>query len=104
MPFCLELADHLELCIRCCLSQEVIHTSFCRDCGSCHGIVSCDHDRTYAHLAKIGKLLLDTLLDDVLEEYHTQDLPILCNDQRGATLLGYLLYDLFAMVAVASTF
>src|SRR6185437_8965733 len=82
--------DELELVLRFCLGEEVIHTSFARDGRRGERIVARDHDRSDSHRTQTVEALLHSALYDVLEVYgskHARRRTIaLAHDERGAAL------------------
>jgi hypothetical protein len=86
--FRLVLADQLQFGFRSRFGEEIIDSGFGRD-GCCRQvIVAGDHHRLDAHAAQLGKTLLDTPLDDVLEFDSTQHPVSFSDDQWCRTTPG----------------
>ena len=84
MPFALKIADHLELALRRRFRQKIVHACLCGD-GCCRNrIVACNHNRFDSHFSQIGKLLLHSLFDDILQIDNTQNFMVFSYNQRSS--------------------
>jgi hypothetical protein len=61
------VADELELVLRRCLGEEIVHARFRRNRRSRHRIVARDHDGADTHATQLSKPFTDAALDDILE-------------------------------------
>ncbi len=60
-------ADELQLVLRRCLGEEIVHAGFGGDGGRGHRVVAGDHDGPDTHAAKLVEAFADAALDDILE-------------------------------------
>src|SRR5215510_11715331 len=91
--FRLQVADQLELHLRCRLSEEVIHAGFGTDGGGGERVVARDHDGLDAHAAKLGEPVADAAFHDVFELDHPEHLGTVRHDKWGAARLGDGIHD-----------
>ncbi len=77
-------ADQVHLVLRLRLRQEVVDARLARNRRRRQRIVAGDHDGSDAHRTKLRKPLLHPTLHHVLQVNHTQRLPVLRHNQRGA--------------------
>src|ERR1700677_4847099 len=86
------LADAGQFVFRRGLGDEIIHARLSGDGGGGEGIIARDHDGLDSHFSQLGKALLDSAFDNVLEADDAEGALAVAHHQRSAAGTGNFLH------------